>query len=250
MKTVAEKENTDNKLNNLNEQYENLCNKHKKTVDKLKELERVQRIVMSTNEKLEKKWNEARSNNQNLINKLEKVEEELKILEISGKTKSSEGHQESNSLLYEIQCLKVSESSIGSSGESEDEFFTPKSQTRSTRRQFTYTPNAKFQERCEFLSIVHYLDINVVGRPKENRKEPSEEYFILATQSIKMNSPHMDTICVIPHSVLYEKAKGDNIPFHKWHHWIETQLNFEYIQTLYKQKAKPHSFRRFFRRNN
>lgn len=240
----------ENKWNSLNEQYDNLCNKHKKTVDKLKELERVQKIIMNTNEKLEKKWNEARCNNEKLIDKLEKLEEDLKIFEVSGKTKSCESHQESNSLLYELQFLKVSESSKGNSEESDDEFFSPKSQTRSNKRQLTYTPNAKVQERYEYLSIVHYLDINVPSRPKENRKEPSEEYFILATQAIKMNSPHMDTICMIPHSVLYEKAKEDKIPFHKWNQWIETQLNFEYIQTLYKQKSKLHSFRRFFRRNN
>lgn len=234
----------------MNEQYEQLCNKHKKTVDKLKELQRVQKIITDTNEKLEKKWKEARSVNEKLLDKLEKLEEDVKILEFSEKTKASDSNQEPNSLLFELQCLKVNDSFKESSLDSDEDFFSPKNHPRCAKRQFTYTPNAKVQERYEYLSVVHYLDIFIPSKPKDTRKEPCEEYFILATQAIKMNSPHMDTICVIPHSVLFEKAKEDNIPFHKWHQWIETQLNFEYIQTLYKQKPRTSSFRRFFRRNN
>lgn len=35
------------------------------------------------------------------------------------------------------------------------------------------------------------------------------------TQSIKLNSPYMDTICTLPVKDLYEKALELDVPFHK-----------------------------------
>jgi hypothetical protein len=67
------------------------------------------------------------------------------------------------------------------------------------------------------------------------RKKPPEEYFSLAVQAVKMNSPHMDTIISASSSELYENALKQGIPFHKWHVWIESQLNKIYVQTLYKK---------------
>jgi hypothetical protein len=54
----------------------------------------------------------------------------------------------------------------------------------------------------------------------------------------------MDAICVIPPNLLYEKALKDDIPFYKWHLWVESQLNSAYIQTVYKAdiKTKPNNF--------
>lgn len=67
------------------------------------------------------------------------------------------------------------------------------------------------------------------------RKNPCEEYFILATQAVKMNSTYMDAICTIPTQVLYKKATTREVPFHKWHEWIEDELNSAYIQILFQR---------------
>ena len=52
---------------------------------------------------------------------------------------------------------------------------------------------------------------------KSSRKAPEEEYFLLTTQVIKMNSRHMENICSISGQLLYSKALKEEIPFHKWH---------------------------------
>jgi hypothetical protein len=51
----------------------------------------------------------------------------------------------------------------------------------------------------------------------------------------------MDTICIIPHDQLYEAALKEDIPFHKWHIWIETQLTSAYIKQVYKSHSKSKS---------
>ena len=53
-----------------------------------------------------------------------------------------------------------------------------------------------------------------------------------------MNSPHIENICSVSSSQLYEKALKEGIPFHKWYIWIESQLNAAYVQQLYKKNRK------------
>ena len=80
---------------------------------------------------------------------------------------------------------------------------------------------------------------NIVITPTRiQRKKPPEEYFLLAAQAIKMNSPHIENICSVSSSQLYEKALKEGIPFHKWYIWIESQLNAAYVQQLYKKNRK------------
>jgi myosin heavy subunit len=251
-KFKAEKEKNERELIQTKENYQNLCNKHKRTVDKLRESERVQRIVLDNNEKLEKKYNQAKSNNEKLLEKvtklmetIEQLEEEAKVLE-DQRTKNSGSAQESNSLLYELQCLKETES--GKSDESDEEFFSPQNTLKSHEKRNTYTPNFRPQIYPEFFETITYPFIEIPSKGKEIKKDPTEQYFILTVQAVKLNSPHMDTICVIPHATLFQKAISENIPFHKWHMWIETQLNFEYIQSLYQVKPKSQGVRKFLKR--
>ena len=248
---VADKEKIERESKNLRENYDSLCNKHRRTVEKLRESERVQKIVLDNNEKIEKKYKLAKSNNEKLVDKVEKLmqtverlEEEAKVIE-EPKTKNSSSNQECNSLLFELQCLKEPDSD--KSQDSDDEFFSPQNTFKSFERRNTYTPSTR-PPPC-ILEIVSYPLIEVLCQTRESKKkDPTEQYFILTTQAVKLNSPHMDAICVIPHSALFDKAKSENIPFHKWHLWIETQLNFEYIQSLYKVKPKAQGMRKFLKR--
>ena len=77
-----------------------------------------------------------------------------------------------------------------------------------------------------------------MAEPVISRKKPIEEYFALLTQAIKLNSQYMDIICIVSTQTLYENALIDEIPFHKWHQWIETKLNELYLQTIYKKNSK------------
>ena len=95
-------------------------------------------------------------------------------------------------------------------------------------------------------SSYSYLKLLTTDRPtsiqispeKVQRKSPPEEYFALSVQAVKMNSPHMDNIINASASQLYQKAIKMGIPFHKWHVWIESQLNSIYVQTIYKKNTK------------
>ncbi|OMJ90250.1 hypothetical protein SteCoe_7454 [Stentor coeruleus] len=91
---------------------------------------------------------------------------------------------------------------------------------------------------------------SVIGKkPREimKRKNPLEEYFTLViyiqiTQAVKLNSPYMDAICIIPPNELYERALKQDIPFHRWHVWVESQLTAAYIEIVYKTHLKTKSY--------
>lgn len=51
----------------------------------------------------------------------------------------------------------------------------------------------------------------------------------------------MDAICVIPPNELYDKALEEEIPFHRWHIWIESKLTAAYIDLVYKSHSKSKS---------
>lgn len=61
------------------------------------------------------------------------------------------------------------------------------------------------------------------------RKDPGEEFFILAVQAIKLNSPYMDEICTESPQELYQRALSSKVPFHQWYPWIEDRLREVYL---------------------
>ena len=67
------------------------------------------------------------------------------------------------------------------------------------------------------------------------KRDPMEEFFTLTCQSIKLNSPHMQTICTIDTMTLYKKATKLNIPFFKWASWIEDSLNKEFMRAVLRK---------------
>ena len=64
-----------------------------------------------------------------------------------------------------------------------------------------------------------------------------QEFFTLTCQSIKLNSPHMNTICTIDTIQLYKKANQLGIPFFKWQTWIENFLNQEFLRTALRRRS-------------
>jgi hypothetical protein len=81
-------------------------------------------------------------------------------------------------------------------------------------------------------------------------RDPLEEFFKLTCQAIKLNSPHMNMICTIDTKSLYKKALKLNIPFFKWHIWIEDFLNKEFFRLALensrrKSIARPQNSKTF-----
>lgn len=52
----------------------------------------------------------------------------------------------------------------------------------------------------------------------------------------------MDAICIIPPNELFEKAVKQEVPFHRWHIWVESQLSAAYIEIVYKNQFKNKTF--------
>mmetsp|Transcript_14702 Transcript_14702/g.25025 ORF Transcript_14702/g.25025 Transcript_14702/m.25025 type:complete len:176 (-) Transcript_14702:154-681(-) len=69
-------------------------------------------------------------------------------------------------------------------------------------------------------------------------RDPMQEFFSLTCQSIKLNSPHMNTICTIDTMQLYKKALKLNIPFFKWQSWIEDFLNKEFMRNVMRNSRR------------
>ena len=155
----------------------------------------------------------------------EKLEEERSLLD-SRKSERSEPLRHNSSLYSELSIL---ESCEDNEEFLEDSLFWKKT-SGSTQllslqccsRTFSITQNSQIQ----------------IFAIKSQRKPAPEEYFALATQAVKMNSPYMESICSVPTSQLFEKASKDEIPFHKWHEWISKQLGLIYIDIIYKKNAK------------
>ena len=167
-----------------------------------------------------------------MIAHAEKLEEELEILQESayksGMSEKKERPVEANSLKNELENL---EENPEENFEIPDYFLKMKTLSScNVRMSFKASPR----------TIGIYSVSSMMIEPKKGRKNPGEEYFTLVTQAIKLNSPYMDVICIISPKSLYESALKNDIPFHKWHIWIEKQLNASYLQTIYKKDSlKP-----------
>ena len=68
-------------------------------------------------------------------------------------------------------------------------------------------------------------------------RDPMQEFFTLTCQSIKLNSPHMNTICTIDTISLYKKANKLGVPFFKWQTWIENFLNQEFLRSALRRRS-------------
>ena len=62
------------------------------------------------------------------------------------------------------------------------------------------------------------------------KRDPLYEFFQLTCQSIKLNSPHINTICHIDPKDLYAIAIAEQPHFFKWGVWIEDYLQGEFIK--------------------
>ncbi|OMJ82971.1 hypothetical protein SteCoe_16182 [Stentor coeruleus] len=207
-------------LSSIESNYENLLkelNSYRKTSKKREE------DLVLTQEQLQNlglRFDELHTKHQELIDHSEKLAEEIELIQASQAYRQPEHHaRENKSLKIELEDLEETLE------DTFPEFSEPIKRTLSLRNSFRVGPRSLQITKS---NEIHINSINI-------RKNPSEEYFFLTTQAIKLNSPYMDVICLESPKVLFDQAIKSNIPFHKWYEWIEKKLTAKYLESLYKK---------------
>ncbi|CAG9334974.1 unnamed protein product [Blepharisma stoltei] len=249
---LEEKTQMDTIYNETYEKFKTLEISNQKSQERLKALEQECQNAKFEKEIADKKIGLLSKNTEKLKAKIDKLEEDLKLTENSrskSQTPKKLKHSRHHSLLTEIESVRSDEKEkklklpeireeeemvITSIASKAFLSFTPHG--KSGHKVFSFDRSQKTLDIDIDLGIIHIESKKAKDFP--GRKDPAEEYFFLATQAVKMNSSYMDAICIIPPQNLYEKAMKEDVPFHKWHIWIESQLNSAYIQMLYKKDSK------------
>ncbi|EAR90263.2 hypothetical protein TTHERM_00357100 (macronuclear) [Tetrahymena thermophila SB210] len=74
------------------------------------------------------------------------------------------------------------------------------------------------------------------SKPQPIRRDPYEEFFMLTSQCVKLNSPFLDDILALDCSGYYKQVLEQYIPYHKWYKWIEEKLYSIRKQLLQEQQ--------------
>ncbi|OMJ72819.1 hypothetical protein SteCoe_28656 [Stentor coeruleus] len=215
---------TKSSLISLEADYDSLLKELNSLRKSLKKRDEEFKLIQDEHEDLEQRFDQLHKKHQELIEHCEKITEEMEILEMSNQYRQPESHsRENKSLKIELEDLE--EAIEDPFPELPDQF---QKRTFSIRNSFRVGPRS--------LQVVKALNLHII--PVKIRKNPGEEYFTLSTQAIKLNSPYMDVICIESPKVLYDLAIKNDVPFHKWHEWIEKKLNAKYLETIYKKGKK------------
>lgn len=212
---------TKSSLASLEADYDSLLKELNSFRKSLKKREEELKLAQDEHEDLEQRFDQLHKKHQELIEHSETITEELELLQMSSQYRQPESHsRENKSLKIELEDL---EDVI------EDPF--PEIQEQFPKRTFSIRNSFRVGPRS--LQIVKTFNSHIV--PVKIRKNPGEEYFTLTTQAIKLNSPYMDVICIESPKILYDLAIKNDVPFHKWHEWIEKKLTAKYLETIYKK---------------
>lgn len=207
-------------LSSIESNYENLLKELNTYRKSLKKREEDLALTQEQLKNLGLRFDELHQKHQELIEHSEKLAEELELIEASQAYRQPEYHtRENKSLKIELEDLEeaLEDTSL--------EFPETIKRTLSLRNSFRVGPRS--------LQVIKICDIHI--NSINIRKNPSEEYFFLTTQAIKLNSPYMDIICLESPIALFNQAINSNIPFHKWYEWIEKKLTAKYLESLYKK---------------
>lgn len=49
------------------------------------------------------------------------------------------------------------------------------------------------------------------------------------TQAVKLNSVFMDEICDMSAEDLYQEALAQDIPFYRWHEWLDVEMTRRFL---------------------
>ena len=66
-------------------------------------------------------------------------------------------------------------------------------------------------------------------------RDPMKEFFVLTAQSVKLNSPYMNSILTLHINEMYEQVVKSSTPFFKWSQWIEDYLHRTVLSKIYSE---------------
>ena len=233
-------------LSEYKEVFARLEDKYNKLYDAQQQSEKCRQRQESVIESLDSQLKQLNSSYQRLKLHAERLEEEISILEsreVQEKPKLNHAislQSELEVILNESFELLSQPTYIQGEESIEDLLFMKPKHHHSNTQQ---TRTSSLVSYSKLFSMYQERGIGIVPE-RLQRKKPPEEYFALTAQAVKMNSTHIENVCSISTEHLYEKAIKSGIPFHKWHLWIESQINAEYVQQLYK-KNKKNLWRRY-----
>ncbi|OMJ83094.1 hypothetical protein SteCoe_16076 [Stentor coeruleus] len=242
-KTINELFDNNNKeLNQLKIDYSKLESRYAKLQENYKESEKSRDFQSEKIEKLDNDVKTLSSKCERLQSLSDRLEEDLSVLRIIDTDMSSkQGMSHAISLQSELESLaddyddSACKSVINKGNESiEDMLFikNPNNQLLTPKTSAFSWPNTSRDINIQSEAGITIFPNKII------RKPPPEEYFLLTVQAVKMNSPYADKGLNLNTQELYYNAVEEGIPFHKWHVWIESQLNQNYVQGLYKKSSK------------
>lgn len=198
------------------EEMAKVIRKHEKMVNKLQEQYAAE---LQTREETEILYDQLYDKHKKLLEVSERQAEELEIFKISNQPAGPFVDIEGESLKAELETLE----------QEEDAF------DQILKKTFTLPTSLKNSFKANPRTLGIHKQMSTLIKSRKERKSPCEEYFFLVTQAIKLNSPYMDSICTISPKHLFELANKNEVPFHKWHLWIENQLNSAYLSNIYQK---------------
>lgn len=228
-----------NQLKNFNSKLES---RFAKLQESYKESEKSRNFQSEEIVKLDNEVKNLASKCERLQSLSDRLEEDLSVLRIIDTDMSGKlGMSHATSLQSELESLAdeyddlACKSVMAKGNESiEDMFFikSPNNQSLTPKTSAFSWPNTSRDFNIQ-------SETGITVCPNKNiRKPPPEEYFLLTVQVVKMNSPYADKGLNVNTQELYNNATEEGIPFHKWHVWIESQFNQNYVQGLYKKSRK------------
>ena len=230
----------ENELNEGKDAYSKLEIRYNKLSENFRESTKIKSQQLEEIENLEVQLKVLNSSYQRLKLHCERLEEEILILENKNDSPLTIGLTHAISLQSELEGMSDDCSDYNPSALTQREEFIEETLFMKPTHHHSQTPQTRTSSLMSYFkmfSTCHDNSINI-SPSRIQRKPPPEEYFVLTAQAVKMNSPHMENICSISTNALYEKAIKEGIPFHKWHIWIESQLNASYVQQLYKTNRR------------
>lgn len=224
-------------INSYKEDYEKLEHKYNKIQENYRELEVAKLRQDQRVENLEVQLKLLNSNFSRVKLHSERLAEEISILELKEpEVKPKLVH--ASSLQSELEeILDHSYESLPSSINVQNEESIDMLFMKPTRFH-SQTPQTRTSSMISYFKLFSLCQSDGISvfPTREQRKKPPEEYFALCAQAVKMNATHLENLYSVSVEKLYEKAIKSGIPFHKWHVWIESEINAAYVHQLYKSK--------------
>lgn len=92
---------------------------------------------------------------------------------------------------------------------------------------------SKQRSHGNLLTVEDLADGFQTARAEVKRKDAIEEFFRMTVLGLKIAHQDLDAVCQIKPQELYLKAKMLKIEFQHFHEYIETEINSQFLRSLY-----------------